>query len=1039
MNALQTTSYWFFQYQADEEQGREIDSIKDDGRIGWVRWPFGTEVKPGDVAFLWRSSGNDTGLKGWGVIEESGDPASKVGTRRALHVVVNLVERIARTELTGIAGLSDAPLVRQNQTGAQFRLSQEQAFGLTEFLRARKLAVPIIDTAPIVEAINRRIERELTQLPSLLSELSKPQLARALQPGIAAMLERLRTDGALAIYDALEGIERELAREEVSTGEASADVNSPLYAARTRLANDLQQLQRLRTASPPGLTVNTIEPRYPELPPIVQQQKRAPANAQPDPVAPPTLETTQTLAPSPKPLEPPKDPAFRWWEEKDFIGIGAAVNNLARYIAHEGLVPPRAIGVFGDWGSGKTFFIDALRSQIALLSSQSRDALHDKRTTVYCSHIVQIDFNAWHYVESNLWASLAAHIFEKLYAELERRALEESGNANVDGLFQQFSAYRAAIAEQTRLKELVASLDEKHSKAVEQKRKDEQTVRMRLGALGAVLKSKLQELVQASLSPTERQRLASLIDASNIGELNNARDEAAATLREGKTFTGQLRMQMAWWGWPQMLLFGALAASAIFGIPALASWLLTNGFAELTRIATIVGTYTLTAAVAMTALARSGRSAIDGAKKVLAVLDATREHVEQQHDPLLDTAQQALAKSTAELVLIDRETAQQRADLAKLADDLDPKRLGSRLREFLEQRAKDGSYQKHLGLVSLVRKDFDGLSQLMQKHWDARKQATPEILASVQDALGDSGQKTVPFIERIVLYIDDLDRCPEDKVVEVLQAVHLMLGLPLFVVVVAADVRWVGQSIRKVYGELVAHGGNATTKVLDGAASADDYLEKIFQIPYRIHPMEPDTRRELLGGLLRERFLAPANSSTDTTTRVITQQELVPKELSLYPAEQSTIRELYECVGASPRRVRRFYDVYRLMRCGMEEGDVQSVISERHYEVILALFAMLSGAPILAPRVIERLYDYAGGTLATVPTPPPETLTAWFNRTIPADDQDPERTIIARTLVFLDGRNFPERAKLAEILRRWIPEVARYSFREVKMRSTTTA
>jgi hypothetical protein len=38
-----------------------------------------------------------------------------------------------------------------------------------------------------------------------------------------------------------------------------------------------------------------------------------------------------------------------------------------------------------------------------------------------------------------------------------------------------------------------------------------------------------------------------------------------------------------------------------------------------------------------------------------------------------------------------------------------------------------------------------------------------------------------------VLYIDDLDRCPPRRVVEVLTAMQLLLALPLFVVVVAVD------------------------------------------------------------------------------------------------------------------------------------------------------------------------------------------------------------------------------------------------------------
>jgi len=47
-----------------------------------------------------------------------------------------------------------------------------------------------------------------------------------------------------------------------------------------------------------------------------------------------------------------------------------------------------------------------------------------------------------------------------------------------------------------------------------------------------------------------------------------------------------------------------------------------------------------------------------------------------------------------------------------------------------------------------------------------------------------------PPLQRIVLYVDDLDRCPPTKVVDVLRATHLLLALPLFVVIVAVDPRW---------------------------------------------------------------------------------------------------------------------------------------------------------------------------------------------------------------------------------------------------------
>lgn len=118
--------------------------------------------------------------------------------------------------------------------------------------------------------------------------------------------------------------------------------------------------------------------------------------------------------------------------------------------------------------------------------------------------------------------------------------------------------------------------------------------------------------------------------------------------------------------------------------------------------------------------------------------------------------------------------------------------------------------------------------------------ADPELKASLQDAfvkLGlpaawqnveqldrtigaalDTGGRTAALfsqlmdpanrkIERIVLYIDDLDRCPAAKVVDVLQAVHLLLAYPLFVVVVGVDSRWLLQSLSAHYTEL----GSAAT------------------------------------------------------------------------------------------------------------------------------------------------------------------------------------------------------------------------------------
>jgi hypothetical protein len=101
---------------------------------------------------------------------------------------------------------------------------------------------------------------------------------------------------------------------------------------------------------------------------------------------------------------------------------------------------------------------------------------------------------------------------------------------------------------------------------------------------------------------------------------------------------------------------------------------------------------------------------------------------------------------------------------------------------------------------------------------------------------------------RIVLQIDDLDRCEPERVVEVLQAVHLLLATPLFVVVVAVDVRWLDRSLAERYRRLL--GNQEVIGFNDDPATPQQYLEKIFQIPFQVPPMSAAAYGELMSALM---------------------------------------------------------------------------------------------------------------------------------------------------------------------------------------------
>ena len=100
------------------------------------------------------------------------------------------------------------------------------------------------------------------------------------------------------------------------------------------------------------------------------------------------------------------------------------------------------------------------------------------------------------------------------------------------------------------------------------------------------------------------------------------------------------------------------------------------------------------------------------------------------------------------------------------------------LAALVERRGRrDSPYRAQLGLMTQIREDFEQMARLLAAP-PRQPSAEPDV-----DTVGDE----LPRIDRIVVYIDDLDRCPPDRVVQVLEAVQLLLAVPLFVVVVAVD------------------------------------------------------------------------------------------------------------------------------------------------------------------------------------------------------------------------------------------------------------
>jgi hypothetical protein len=183
-------------------------------------------------------------------------------------------------------------------------------------------------------------------------------------------------------------------------------------------------------------------------------------------------------------------------------------------------------------------------------------------------------------------------------------------------------------------------------------------------------------------------------------------------------------------------------------------------------------------------------------------------------------------------------------------------------------------------------------------------------------------------ISRLVVFVDDLDRCLPDTIIETLEAIKLFLFVKGTAFVLAADERLVQYAVRQRFPELPG----TETEV------GRDYLEKLIQIPLRIPPLSGPEIESYINILFAQLRLEPAQF-TQACAAIAAFRPTEEKELSFDPdACRSVIGGvnlpeqlqsdfdltaqiapvLTPGLGGSPRRTKRFLNTL-LLRMQLSE------------------------------------------------------------------------------------------------------------------------
>lgn len=691
---------------------------------------------------------------------------------------------------------------------------------------------------------------------------------------------------------------------------------------------------------------------------------------------------------------------------EDLLGIRHEVNAIADSIMLKETKPPMVVGVLGGWGWGKSSVMQLIQRRIIDIRCQAAVEGQDEKGEIdlfpFVGHTYPIWFDAWTYAKSDLWASLMYKICSELdrMLFLEKRIHEEivtdpkAGN-NIWRVLTDIK--KIDVSNETDLRILKRAIDEQPSYKIDRsllwaeldgvRSKQREAINKRSVELDAedsrladiqipFEKNKVENAVVKKVSDNLFKVIQGLTDKGNSPGLSEQdRDQFIKNVKSWKVLP-ELLNRMSWQTILMVIAVFFMAYGLVYGLAFLlppleiiySKW-----------VNTVVGMISATVVFLGKLTQLKDKLFEDVNSSIDKERNAFNDELKRCRDIYINYPATITigAKDKQQPETFD-ELAQlwalqmiKRKKLAHKTEELSLSHRLRNLRSFLSERLGEGddSYQDRLGLVYRVQKDLRVLS----------------------DALMDRANEETLFKRknpRVFLFIDDLDRCPPDKVVDVLEAVQLLVKTELFVVILAIDVRYVTRCLEDKYKGVLSR---------QDQPSGLDYIEKIIQLPYRIRPAAADAVAHFLAqnmkvydkqnenkedhdGNKKEHKSVdsdqakPDNNTSENTTTNINPSSVLPDALSptsqisaipyralRFDSEEHTM--LSGCcyqVGISPRAMRRQLNVFKILKIIWHRSSSEP--DKEVKKIIMGILAIAARYPDVMRDLLSSLeMGYVGG------------------------------------------------------------------------------
>ncbi|MDE3021533.1 MAG: AAA family ATPase [Pseudomonadota bacterium] len=275
------------------------------------------------------------------------------------------------------------------------------------------------------------------------------------------------------------------------------------------------------------------------------------------------------------------------------------------------------------------------------------------------------------------------------------------------------------------------------------------------------------------------------------------------------------------------------------------------------------------------------------------------------------------------------------------------------------------------GLVGKSAENITGadLKSVADQAGQYLKEAEPDAAPQQMHAFREEFEELLrrADIDRLVVLVDDLDRCLPETAIETLEAIRLFLFVPKAAFVIAADEGMIEYAVRQHFPDLPVATGPATY--------ARNYLEKLIQVPFRLPSLGYAETRIYITLLL---VLNECGEGSDEFAKLVglaqqalqrpwkgpgLSREAVAKALGSVPDSVERALNLAHRIApiltdgarGNPRQVKRFINTMMLRL---------AIAQERGFgdDINLTVLAKIMLAERFAPEVYDAIARGAAGT-----------------------------------------------------------------------------